>query len=102
MKSEAPPSAETTQVPNERFLLLVMAAIQFTAIVDFLIILPLGPQYMRVFGISPGQFGLIVSAYAISAGVSGVAAGFLLDRYDRKRALLWLYLGFTVGTLLCA
>src|SRR6267142_567677 len=87
---------------NERFLLYVLAAIQFTAILDFLIILPLGPQYMRVFRISPGQFGVIVSAYAISAGISGVASGFFLDRFDRKVALLGLYLGFTLGTLCCA
>jgi predicted MFS family arabinose efflux permease len=87
---------------NERWLLLLLAAIQFTVIVDFLIIMPLGPQYMRVFGISSGQFGLIVSAYAISAGVTGIAAGLFLDRTDRRTALLWLYLGFTVGTLLCA
>jgi predicted MFS family arabinose efflux permease len=87
---------------NERLLLLVLAAIQFTAIVDFLIILPLGPQYMRVFGITPGQFGVIVSAYALSAGISGVATGFVLDRFDRKRALLVLYFGFTIGTLFCA
>ncbi len=83
-------------------LLLVLAAIQFTAVVDFLIILPLGPQYMRVFGINPGQFGVIVSAYAISAGISGIFTGLVLDRFDRKRALLVLYLGFTLGTFFCA
>jgi predicted MFS family arabinose efflux permease len=93
---------EQPQPINERLLLLILAAIQFTATVDFLIILPLGPQYMRVFGINPGQFGLIVSSYAISAGISGVATGFVLDRFDRKRALLVLYLGFTLGTLFCA
>ncbi|MEP6663187.1 MAG: MFS transporter [Verrucomicrobiota bacterium] len=87
---------------NERALLFTLAAIQFTTIVDFLIILPLGPQYMRVFGISPAQFGLIVSAYAISAGISGIGAGFFLDRFDRKPALLWLYAGFTLGTLFCS
>jgi predicted MFS family arabinose efflux permease len=87
---------------NERALLLVLAAIQFTATVDFLIILPLGPQYMRVFNINPGQFGLIVSAYAVAAGLSGVTTGVFLDRFDRKQALLWLYFGFTIGTLLCA
>src|SRR5215471_9634715 len=64
--------------------------------------MPLGPQYMRVFAISPSQFGLIVSSYAISAGISGIAAGFFLDRFDRKRALLILYAGFTLGTLFCA
>jgi len=87
---------------TERLLLLSLAAIQFTTIVDFIIIMPLGPQYMRVFSISPAQFGLIVSSYAISAGISGIAAGFFIDRFDRKRALLVLYAGFTLGTLLCA
>jgi len=87
---------------NERLLLFVLAAIQFTTVVDFLIIMPLGPQYMRVFHINPGQFGLIVSAYAISAGITGVAAGFFLDRFDRKTALLFLYTGFAIGTLACA
>ena len=93
---------ESGQLRSERLLLLVLAAIQFTAIVDFLIILPLGPQYMRVFAITPGQFGVIVSAYAISAGISGFATGLFLDRFDRKRALLALYFGFAVGTLFCA
>jgi predicted MFS family arabinose efflux permease len=94
--------AEQKRGINERLLLLVLAAIQFTAIVDFLIILPLGPQYMRVFGINPAQFGIIVAAYAISAGISGVATGFVLDWFDRKRALLVLYFGFCIGTLFCA
>ncbi len=86
----------------ERWLLLSLAAIHFTTIVDFIIIMPLGPQYMRVFSISPARFGIIVSSYAISAGISGIAAGFFLDRFDRKRALLALYSGFTLGTLFCA
>ena len=83
-------------------MLLLLAAIQFTTNLDFLIILPLGPQYMRVMRIIPAQFNMIVAAYAIAAGVSGVAAGFFLDRFDRKTALLWLFLGFANGTLLCA
>ncbi len=87
---------------NERWLLLLLATIQFTTVLDFLIILPLGPQYMRVMRITPGQFGLIVSAYAISAGISGVAACFFLDRFDRKTGLLLLYGGFCAGTFLCA
>src|SRR5215831_4618141 len=90
------------RVVNERWLLLTLAAIQFTAVVDFLMIMPLGPQYMRLFRINPGQFGLIVSAYAISAGVAGIAAAFVLDQFDRKAALVFLYAGFTVGTLFCA
>jgi predicted MFS family arabinose efflux permease len=87
---------------HEGWLLAVLAAVQFTAVLDFMIIMPLGPQYMRVFAINPQQFGLIVSAYAISAGIAGIAAGFFIDRYDRKRALMVLYAGFTLGTLFCA
>ena len=103
MIAEQPiPKHEPSKKAGEKLLLIVLAAIQFTVIVDFLIIMPLGPQYMRVFGITPGQFGLIVSSYAISAGISGLVAGFILDRYDRRRALLWLYAGFTIGTLCCA
>jgi predicted MFS family arabinose efflux permease len=89
-------------LPNERLVLLLLAAIQFTINLDFLIILPLGPQYMRVMLITPTQFNLIVAAYAIAAGISGIAAGFFLDRFDRKTALLWLFLGFATGTLFCA
>ena len=86
----------------ERLLLLILAAIQFCTTLDFVIILPLEPQYMRLMRINPAQFSLIVSAYAIAAGITGVAAGFLLDLFDRKKALLWLFSGFAVGTLLCA
>ncbi|HUD49129.1 MAG TPA: MFS transporter [Candidatus Baltobacteraceae bacterium] len=90
------------KLQNERLVLLLLAAIQFTINLDFLIILPLGPQYMRVMHITPAQFNLIVAAYAIAAGISGVAAGFFLDHFDRKTALLWLFLGFATGTFLCA
>jgi predicted MFS family arabinose efflux permease len=90
------------KLQNERLVLLLLAAIQFTTNLDFLIVLPLGPQYMRVMHITPAQFNLMVAAYAIAAGISGVAAGFFLDRFDRKTALLWLFLGFAAGTLLCA
>ncbi len=102
MTNPKPAASEKPAVLNERLLLLLLAAIQFTTVLDFLIILPLGPQYLRVFSITPGQFGWIVSSYAIAAGISGVAAGFFLDRFDRKRALLVLYFGFTLGTLFCA
>ena len=83
-------------------MLVLLAAIQFTVNLDFLIVLPLGPQYMRVMHITPAQFNLMVAAYAIAAGISGVAAGFFLDLFDRKTALLWLFLGFAMGTLMCA
>lgn len=86
---------------HEGWLLAALAAVQFTAVLDFMIIMPLGPRYMDVFQISPGQFGLIVSAYALAAGISGIVAGFFVDRFDRKRALMFLYAGFTLGTLFC-
>ena len=87
---------------NERRLLLTLAVVQFTHILDFMIMMPLGPQFMRVFGINPHQFSLLVSSYAFSAGISGLAASFFLDRFDRKHALLTLYSGFALGTLACA
>jgi predicted MFS family arabinose efflux permease len=96
------PNLKTLNEREERIMLLLLAAIQFTVNLDFLIILPLGPQYMRVMHISPASFNVIVAAYAIAAGISGIAAGFFLDRFDRKTALLWLFFGFGLGTLFCA
>jgi predicted MFS family arabinose efflux permease len=87
---------------EEKFLLYVLAAIQFTHILDFMIVMPLGPRLMRVFAITPAQFGFIVSTYTFSAALFGLIAAWFLDRFDRKRALLWLYGGFAIGTLLCA
>src|SRR5436309_1398714 len=87
---------------GEWLLLLVLAAIQFTHIVDFMIIMPLGPVYEREMGLSTGEFGAVVAAYTISAGLAGLLASQFLDRFDRKTALLTLYAGFTVGTFLCA
>ena len=86
---------------KERALLALLAAVQFTTVLDFLIVLPLGPQYMEVMNIGPSQFGLIVSSYAVSAGITGIAAGFFLDYFDRKKALLALFAGFMLGTLFC-
>lgn len=80
----------------------VLAAIQFTHILDFMIVMPLGPRLMEIFRITPAQFGLIVSTYTFSAGLFGLVAAWFLDRFDRKRALLWLYIGFGIGTLACA
>jgi predicted MFS family arabinose efflux permease len=87
---------------GEWLLLLVLAAVQFTHIVDFMIVMPLGPLYMEEMDLSPGEFGLVVAAYTVSAGLAGLLAARFLDRFDRKWALLVLYGGFVVGTLLCA
>lgn len=87
---------------NERLLLLVLAAAMFTHIMDFMIMMPLGPQLMRLFDISPQQFSLLVASYTITAGVSGFAAAFLIDRFDRRKTLLFIYVGFALGTIACA
>jgi len=87
---------------KEKLLLWTLAAINFTHIVDFMILMPLGPQLMRIFQISPQEFGLLVSSYTFSAGVSSFFGAFILDKYDRRNILMWVFLGFFVGTLACA
>ncbi|MBP9096573.1 MAG: MFS transporter [Ignavibacteria bacterium] len=79
-----------------------LATIQFTAIMDFMIVMPLGPQLMRLFDINPSQFGIIVSSYTFAAGFTGLVGAFFIDRFDRKTALLFNYIGFSIGTILCA
>ena len=86
---------------RERATLLVLGAVQFTHILDFMIIMPLGAQLMVAFNITPAQFSHLVACYGIAAAVSGFAGGFMLDRFDRKRALLVLYAGFGLATLAC-
>jgi len=79
----------------------MLATVQFTHIVDFMIVMPLGHQFMRLFSVGPREFGLLVSSYTFAAGVAGFVAAFLIDRFDRKRALLSLYAGFIVATGAC-
>ena len=93
MKTDAPAS--------ERSLVLVLAAVQFTHIMDFMIMMPLGPQLMRVMLISPQQFALLISAYTVTAAIAALAVAFHMDRFDRRKTLLFLYAGFVVATLLC-
>src|ERR1700683_5492729 len=80
----------------------ILGFLQFTVILDFMIISPLGAIVMPTLHISPRQFGLAVSSYAFSAGVSGFLAAGFADRFDRKRLLLFFYFGFMLGTLMCA
>ncbi len=87
---------------NERILLFLLAAAMFTHIMDFMIMMPLSPQLMTLFDISAQQFSLLVSSYTITAGVTGFLAAFKIDHYDRKSMMLFVYLGFTLGTFACA
>jgi DHA1 family inner membrane transport protein len=93
----------TSNVFNRRewLLLLVLTAVQFCHILDFVLMMPLAPMLMRSLHISAREFGLLVSAYTFAAAASGLLAAAFMDRYDRKRMLLFLLAGFGVGTLLC-
>jgi MFS transporter, DHA1 family, inner membrane transport protein len=86
---------------SERTLLLLLAAVQFTHILDFMVMMPLGQQLMRELSISPAEFSHLVAAYTISAGVVGLLAAPFMDRFDRRKVLLVTYVGFFLGTLAC-
>ncbi|MEM6772547.1 MAG: MFS transporter, partial [Bacteroidota bacterium] len=87
---------------KEQRLLLILAAVQFCHIIDFIIIMPLGKTIMEVFAITPGQFAWVVSAYAGAALMGNLISTAFIDRFDRRTALLFLFVGFTLGTLACA
>ncbi len=87
---------------QERWILWVLAGIQFSHIVDFMIMMPLGPQITRQFGIGDAAFGFLVSAYTWAAAISGLVASAYVDRFDRKRLLLGLFVAFAIATLGCA
>jgi predicted MFS family arabinose efflux permease len=86
----------------QSLLVALLALVQFTVILDFTIMSPLGAIIMPALDITAGQFGVAVSAYAFSAGISGILSAGFADRFDRKRLLLFFYVGFTLGTALCA
>jgi Arabinose efflux permease len=87
---------------SERSLLLLLAAVQFTHIVDFMIMMPLGPQLMRELNIGPQYFSTLVAAYTLSSGAVGLLTAPFIDRFDRRKVLLLSYSGFLIGTLACA
>src|SRR5712672_1093059 len=86
----------------QSILVALLALVQFTIIIDFMIMSPLGAIIMPALNISAAQFGVAVSAYAFSAGISGILAAGFADQFDRKWLLLFFYVGFTLGTALCA
>ncbi|MEN9538758.1 MAG: hypothetical protein RLZZ126_993 [Pseudomonadota bacterium] len=87
---------------RERWLLFTLAGIQFNTALDFMVIMPLGPLFTQIFGIHDGQFALLVSAYTLASGLSGVAAAFFIDRYGRKHLLLVLYALFGLAAWACS
>lgn len=85
----------------QKFVVAVLAFLQFSMILDFMLLAPLAAVVIPDLKITPSQFGLVVSAYAFSAGASGILAAGFADRFDRKKLLLLFYCGFVAGTLLC-
>ncbi|MEJ0082728.1 MAG: MFS transporter [Puia sp.] len=85
----------------QKFAIFALAITMFTVVLDFMVMSPLGDILMKSLNIKPARFGLAVSAYAFSAGISGLLTAGFADRYDRKKLLLFFYTGFIAGTLLC-
>ncbi|MDJ1471360.1 MFS transporter [Cytophagaceae bacterium DM2B3-1] len=100
MKNKAT-SKEKKFTSYQIFIIAILAILQFSIILDFMVLSPLGAQLMKELTISTKQFGWVVSAYAFSAGASGLLAAGFADKFDRKKLLLFFYAGFIIGTLFC-
>jgi len=85
----------------QKLVIFMLAITQFTVILDFMVMSPLGDMLMKSIGMVPKQFGVAVSAYAFSAGLSGLLTAGFADKFDRKKLLLFFYVGFIIGTLAC-
>ncbi|MDP9081092.1 MAG: MFS transporter [Bacteroidota bacterium] len=85
----------------QKLVIFILALTQFTVILDFMIMSPLGDMLMKSMSLKPSAFGIAVSAYAFSAGISGLLTAGFADKFDRKKLLLFFYLGFIAGTVLC-
>ncbi len=83
------------------FLIIVLALTQFTVVLDFMVMSPLGDMLMKSMNLKTREFGFVVSGYAFSAGIAGFLTAGFADRFDRKKLLLFFYIGFIAGTLLC-
>jgi predicted MFS family arabinose efflux permease len=90
-----------TFTPYQKLVIALIAVLQFTVVLDFMVMSPLSDFLIKSLEITPAQFGIAVSSYAFSAGISGILAAGFADRYDRKKILLFFYTGFVVGTLFC-
>jgi predicted MFS family arabinose efflux permease len=96
MKQQAP-----TFTRYQKLAIFLLAITQFTVILDFMVMSPLGDILMKSLSLTPSAFGIAVSAYAFSAGLSGLLAAGFADRFDRKKLLLFFYVGFIIGTIFC-
>lgn len=92
----------TLNTTQEKSLLRSLSGIQFSHILDVMIIMPLAPMLMRTFDLTTVQFGLLVSAYTFMGAISSIIAAMVIDRFDRRRVMLWFFAAFIIATLLCA
>ncbi len=100
--SKSNTKGKTTFSRYEVFIITILTILQFTVILDFMVLSPLGAMLMPALKLTASEFSLVVSAYALSAGISGILAAGFADKYDKKRLLLFFYTGFIIGTALCA
>ncbi|MFV5697700.1 MFS transporter [Flavobacterium sp. ZT3R17] len=91
----------TSLTGYQKFAIFILAITQFTVILDFMVMSPLGDILMKSLNLKPSHFGLVVSTYAFSAGISGLLTAGFADKFDRKKLLLFFYVGFIAGTILC-
>ena len=95
---------DTTTIPftsYQKFVIFILAITQFTVILDFMVMSPMGDMLMKAMNLKTSQFGIAVSAYAFSAGISGLLTAGFADKFDRKKLLLFFYTGFILGTVFC-
>ncbi|ADY52801.1 major facilitator superfamily MFS_1 [Pseudopedobacter saltans DSM 12145] len=93
--------ANTSFTGYEKLVIFILAISQFTVILDFMVMSPLGDLLIKSMDIGASSFGVVVSAYAFSAGISGMLTAGFADKYDRKKLLLFFYSGFIIGTIFC-
>lgn len=85
----------------QKLAIFILTLTQFTVLLGFMIMAPMGDVLMKSIHLTPSQFSTVVSAYAFSAGVSGLITAGFADRFDRKKLLLFFYVGFIIGTIFC-
>jgi predicted MFS family arabinose efflux permease len=102
MTTDLQPTKQKLFSPYQVFVIAILTILQFSITLDFMVLSPLGAFLIRDWHIRPAQFGLVVSVYAWSAGISGLLSAGFADKFDRKKYLLFFYAGFLIGTVLCA
>jgi predicted MFS family arabinose efflux permease len=97
-----PPLRDLLGQAQKKWIVVVLALVMFTHIMDFMVLMPLGPRLMKLLSIGPQEFSLLVSIYSFTAGLFGLFSSLVFDRLDRKHALIGAYIGFLLGTFTCA